>query len=277
MLGLLQGVTELFPISTSGTAHPSEPVRLELPRERRLLHHLPRRAPPGTLVLFVFFWHDGSDLARLGRSLRDRGSIPRLRTRRSAGSSSSRRFPPHRSARSVEQPSRLVRIAAIGVVLPDAQPLRSSERRLYVAEPQRTGRDKLAGIGLPTALVVGAAQAIALMPGFSRSGITITAGRFLGLSQQRRALLRSSSRSRSSAPPPPQGAEAHRLRDPSGRLGGPVPRRHCRRCGRRPDRHRPAPRLPASSRLHALRRLPAVPRGARSCILIATGVKDATF
>ncbi len=36
-------------------------------------------------------------------------------------------------------------------------------------------------IGLRDALLIGLAQAAALVPGVSRSGITITAGRFLGL------------------------------------------------------------------------------------------------
>lgn len=39
------------------------------------------------------------------------------------------------------------------------------------------------GIGLRDALVVGCAQALALIPGTSRSGITITAGRALGLTR----------------------------------------------------------------------------------------------
>jgi undecaprenyl-diphosphatase len=51
---------------------------------------------------------------------------------------------------------------------------------LYIADRSAQDR-KLEDIGLPTALLVGAAQAIALMPGVSRSGITITAGRFLRL------------------------------------------------------------------------------------------------
>ncbi|MEP6909781.1 MAG: undecaprenyl-diphosphatase UppP [Actinomycetota bacterium] len=48
---------------------------------------------------------------------------------------------------------------------------------------------KLEDIGLWTALGVGAAQAIALMPGVSRSGITITAGRFLKLDRDSAARL----------------------------------------------------------------------------------------
>lgn len=47
----------------------------------------------------------------------------------------------------------------------------------------RLGRQTLAlrDVGLREALLIGAAQALALIPGVSRSGITITAGLFLGL------------------------------------------------------------------------------------------------
>jgi undecaprenyl-diphosphatase len=51
---------------------------------------------------------------------------------------------------------------------------------LWVADrqPERRGMGTL---GPREALAIGAAQSLALMPGVSRSGITITAGRFLGL------------------------------------------------------------------------------------------------
>ena len=39
----------------------------------------------------------------------------------------------------------------------------------------------MSDLGLGTAVAVGLAQSLALMPGVSRSGITITAARFLGL------------------------------------------------------------------------------------------------
>jgi undecaprenyl-diphosphatase len=39
----------------------------------------------------------------------------------------------------------------------------------------------MAELGLPAAVGVGVAQSLALLPGVSRSGVTITAGRFLGL------------------------------------------------------------------------------------------------
>jgi undecaprenyl-diphosphatase len=59
---------------------------------------------------------------------------------------------------------------------------------LWVADRNAQTR-KLEDIGLWTALGVGAAQAIALMPGVSRSGITITAGRFLKLDRDSAARL----------------------------------------------------------------------------------------
>ena len=49
---------------------------------------------------------------------------------------------------------------------------------LYVAD-QKVGHRKVDGMSARDAVVIGAAQAIALNPGTSRSGITITAGRFL--------------------------------------------------------------------------------------------------
>jgi undecaprenyl-diphosphatase len=55
---------------------------------------------------------------------------------------------------------------------------------LWLAERHgRRDRD-LEGLRLPDALVIGAAQALALFPGISRSGITIAAGLFLGLERE---------------------------------------------------------------------------------------------
>jgi undecaprenyl-diphosphatase len=45
-------------------------------------------------------------------------------------------------------------------------------------QPERRGMQSL---GVKEGLAIGAAQSLALMPGVSRSGVTITAGRFLGL------------------------------------------------------------------------------------------------
>ncbi len=50
----------------------------------------------------------------------------------------------------------------------------------------RLGRSdrNMTGVGFKDALVIGCAQALALVPGTSRSGITITAARFLGFARQ---------------------------------------------------------------------------------------------
>jgi undecaprenyl-diphosphatase len=59
---------------------------------------------------------------------------------------------------------------------------------LWVADRRPQTRE-LEDIGLWTALGVGAAQAVALMPGVSRSGITISAARFLKLDRDSAARL----------------------------------------------------------------------------------------
>jgi undecaprenyl-diphosphatase len=59
---------------------------------------------------------------------------------------------------------------------------------LWVAD-RAAERRHLADLGPVAALGVGIAQALSLMPGVSRSGITITAGRFLGLTREEAARL----------------------------------------------------------------------------------------
>lgn len=53
---------------------------------------------------------------------------------------------------------------------------------LWVADALGAHRRPLDGMTLRSALLIGLAQVLALVPGTSRSGITITAGRFLGFS-----------------------------------------------------------------------------------------------
>jgi undecaprenyl-diphosphatase len=59
---------------------------------------------------------------------------------------------------------------------------------LWIADRAAERRD-LADLGPVAALGLGVAQALSLMPGVSRSGITITAGRFLGLTRAEAARL----------------------------------------------------------------------------------------
>ncbi|MGI9031918.1 MAG: undecaprenyl-diphosphate phosphatase [Ilumatobacteraceae bacterium] len=60
---------------------------------------------------------------------------------------------------------------------------------LLFAADRATGRRTVAGYRTRDALAVGAAQALALNPGTSRSGITITAGRFLGFDRDAAARI----------------------------------------------------------------------------------------
>ncbi len=55
------------------------------------------------------------------------------------------------------------------------------------ADRSRIGRRDLGALGLKAAMAVGLAQVLALIPGTSRSGVTITAGLFLGLSREQAA------------------------------------------------------------------------------------------
>lgn len=87
-----------------------------------------------------------------------------------------------------------VPVAAAGLVFHDliAERLRSVEvigvasivwgLALWAAD-RHPGRGTAEGISWPSAVFVGLAQALALVPGTSRSGITITAGLFTGLSR----------------------------------------------------------------------------------------------
>lgn len=54
---------------------------------------------------------------------------------------------------------------------------------LWIADVRGSREVKLEQINLRSALLIGLAQALALIPGTSRSGVTITAARFLGLTR----------------------------------------------------------------------------------------------
>src|SRR5215472_12098454 len=55
---------------------------------------------------------------------------------------------------------------------------------IWIAERRRTGDKSMDKISWGDGLVIGAAQALSVVPGTSRSGITITAGLFRGLSRE---------------------------------------------------------------------------------------------
>jgi undecaprenyl-diphosphatase len=55
---------------------------------------------------------------------------------------------------------------------------------MYLAENAGGQRRDLSAIGLPDAIIIGAAQALAVVPGTSRSGVTITAGLFRNMTRE---------------------------------------------------------------------------------------------
>ena len=79
ILGLLQGISELFPVSSLGHS-------VILPKllgwnihqnDQYFLTFLIATHLATAIVLFIFFWHDWVRILRgLGRSLRDRGIDP---------------------------------------------------------------------------------------------------------------------------------------------------------------------------------------------------------
>ena len=190
VLGLLQGVSELFPISSLGHSvilpnllgwniHQNEPYFLTF----LVAVHLAT-----ALVLLGFFWHDWVRIVKgLGRSLRDReitdadaklgwllvvGTIP-------AGilgltlQDSLRKF-----FASPEYAS--IFLALNGVLLFGAEALRRRAPVVAEDDDERIART----VGWGGATGVGAAQSIALIPGFSRSGAAMGGGLLVGLSHK---------------------------------------------------------------------------------------------
>ena len=178
LLGVVQGLTEFLPISSSG--------HLILVPWLADIHYLEQH--PSFNKTFDVALHLGTLIAVVGYFRRDllemaRGAVGVVRRRRAE-----------------TQPERL----AVGIVLAtipaviagfvgeDFIDTRLGEPwqiaillvvfgLLLAYADRRPQRDGLDSIRPGRALVIGAAQAAALAPGVSRSGVTITAGRFMGL------------------------------------------------------------------------------------------------
>jgi len=163
VLGIVQGATELLPISSSGhlilVPWLFEWEYLEAHDEFNQTFDVALHV--GTLVaVVVYFW---ADIVRLTASWI--GSV-----RRRSISSPDERGAAGESliAENLGEPWQIAIFLAVFGVL------------LWVAD--RTPATKqMSDLGPGAALAVGFAQSLALMPGVSRSGITITAARFLGL------------------------------------------------------------------------------------------------
>jgi undecaprenyl-diphosphatase len=195
VLGVVQGLTEPLPISSSGHLV-LVPWLLGWP-EHSLTFDVALHM--GTLAaLLLFFWRDLLILVRawLPEGPAPLGVVPGATT---AGDTSATTDDPLR-----RQQRRLglgivvgsIPAALIGALFADQ--IESSLRSpvsiallliagaVVLAAADRLGarRLELADVGLTQALIVGLAQALALAPGVSRSGITLSAALFIGLTRE---------------------------------------------------------------------------------------------
>lgn len=180
ILGIVQGVAEFLPISSSGhLAIAQELLKIEnaaeIPPFYDVLLHL------GTLTaVFAAYWGEIREMLReLLRGVRDM-----------AGGKTPVPVPPAR---------RMILLVIVGTlplfaVLPAVDWIEGLGDNLYVvgcalmatgvllwgADRVKQGRKSERSAAMTDALVVGAAQALATCPGLSRSGTTIAAGCFLG-------------------------------------------------------------------------------------------------
>jgi undecaprenyl-diphosphatase len=194
VLGLLQGASELFPVSSLGHS-------VILPRllgwnihqnDDYFLTFLVATHLATALVLLGFFWRDWVAIVKgLGRSLRDREIAAddyhaKLGWLLVVGT-----IPAGLIGLILEHPLRKVfaspTTAALflfcnGLMLFGAEALR---RRAPVVESEEGSDERISQrTGFREAVGVGTAQAIALLPGFSRSGATMSGGLLVGLSNE---------------------------------------------------------------------------------------------
>jgi undecaprenyl-diphosphatase len=181
VLGIVQGLTEFAPVSSSGHLilvpwlfHWSILTNESLNKTFDVALHM------GTFVgALAYFWRDiGKYLAAWTRSIRRRsitnvderlawflviGTIP--------GAVVGALFEDVIEEKLGQPWLIAVMLAVFGVVL-------------YVVDRRARRTRQLHHIRLPDAVLIGLAQAVALQPGVSRSGVTITAARALGLARE---------------------------------------------------------------------------------------------
>jgi undecaprenyl-diphosphatase len=192
MLGLLQGVSELFPVSSLGHS-------VILPRlvgwhihqnDKFFITFLVATHLATALVLLGFFWRDWWRILKgLGRSLRDRdidphdtdaklgwllvvGTIPAGILGLLLESSLRNVFASAQSA--------AIFLFCNGLLLLGAERLRRRAPQTAEDDDTRIAQQ----VGWRDSALVGTAQALALIPGFSRSGATMAGGLLVGLSNR---------------------------------------------------------------------------------------------
>jgi undecaprenyl-diphosphatase len=192
VLGLLQGVSELFPVSSLGHSvilpkllgwniHQNDPYFITF----LVATHLAT-----AIVLFIFFWRDWMRIFKgLGRSLRDRGIDPADHDAKlgwllvvgtiPAGLLGLLLEHKLRSAFASAQ-SAAIFLMLNGLLLYGAELLRRRAPQVEEDDDARIAHQ----LTWRSAFGIGTAQAIALIPGFSRSGATMAGGLLAGLSNK---------------------------------------------------------------------------------------------
>ena len=190
ILGLIQGITELFPVSSLGHSviipkllgwniHQNDPYFLTF----LVATHIAT-----ALVLLGFFWRDWWRILKgLGRSLRDReigdtdarlawllvvGTIPAGILGLALESALRKIFASPQYA--------AVFLALNGVLLYGAELLRRRAPQVDEDDDTRIART----VSWRDSALVGGAQSLALIPGFSRSGMAMGGGLLVGLSHK---------------------------------------------------------------------------------------------
>jgi undecaprenyl-diphosphatase len=192
VLGLLQGVSELFPVSSLGHS-------VVLPRllgwnihqnDAYFLTFLVATHLATAIVLLLFFWRDWVRILRgLGRSLRDRAIAPddvdaKLGWLLVVGT-----IPAGLLGLLLEHKLRHIfaspRSAAFFLILNGFLLYGAELLRRRAPQSDRDDDARIAKqVSWRDSFLVGAAQAIALIPGFSRSGATMGGGLIVGLSHK---------------------------------------------------------------------------------------------
>jgi undecaprenyl-diphosphatase len=190
VLGLLQGVSELFPVSSLGhtvilpslfgwNIHQKAPY---------FLTYLVALHLATAIVLLGFFWQDWVRIVKgLGRSLRDReitdpdarlGWLLVVATIPAGILGLTLQDYLRNLFASPEYAS--IFLALNGVMLFGAELLRRRAPVVAEDDDERIAQT----VGWPQSVAVGAAQSIALIPGFSRSGAAMGGGLLVGLSHK---------------------------------------------------------------------------------------------
>ena len=192
MLGLLQGVSELFPVSSLGHS-------VILPKlvgwhihqnDKFFITFLVATHLATAIVLLLFFWRDWVRIVKgLGRSLRDRGIAPDDSDAKlgwllvvgtiPAGILGLLLQDKLRSVFASAQ-SAAIFLCLNGLLLYGAELLRRRAPQAAEDDDTRIARQ----VSWRSAFLIGGVQALALVPGISRSGATMGGGLLVGLSHK---------------------------------------------------------------------------------------------